>query len=221
MVNIAPLRRRLSAALLREDGMALVLALGISAVFAIVGTTVMFYSSHNSSLASRSTADQRAFALAEAGINNAVSILGNPSNNALNGTLLPNTLATANVTQQDDGVVKWWGTLSGNTWTLNSFGYMRNPTGPGMGNLTAGRAILELARGDLSLATFMGVQSALAMTSISLLGSNEQKQRWLPPMARLERIGAFGLTEPYHSVAGVDRHRGYQVDSPSPAVNGA
>ena len=115
--------------------MALVLALGISAVFAIVGTTVMFYSSHNSSLASRSTADQRAFALAEAGINNAVSILGNPSNNALNGTLLPNTLATANVTQQDDGVVKWWGTLSGNTWTLNSFGYMRNPTGPGMGNL--------------------------------------------------------------------------------------
>ena len=92
---------------------------------------------------------------------------------------------------------------------------------PGMGNLTAGLAILELARGDLSLATFMGVQSALAMTSISLLGSNEQKQRWLPPMARLERIGAFGLTEPYHSVAGVDRHRGYQVDSPSPAVNGA
>ncbi|TMF02532.1 MAG: acyl-CoA dehydrogenase, partial [Chloroflexi bacterium] len=44
---------------------------------------------------------------------------------------------------------------------------------PGMGNLTAGLAILELARGDLSLATFMGVQSALAMTSISLLGSNE------------------------------------------------
>ena len=62
-----------------------------------------------------------------------------------------------------------------------------------MGNLTAGLAILELARGDLSLATFMGVQSALAMTSISLLGSNEQKQRWLPPMARLERIGAFGV----------------------------
>jgi glutaryl-CoA dehydrogenase len=36
------------------------------------------------------------------------------------------------------------------------------------------------------------------MTSIALLGSEEQKQRWLPPMARLEKIGAFGLTEPYH-----------------------
>ncbi len=44
----------------------------------------------------------------------------------------------------------------------------------------------------------MGVQSALAMNSIALLGSEEQKQRYLPAMARLEKIGAFGLTEPYH-----------------------
>ncbi len=40
----------------------------------------------------------------------------------------------------------------------------------------------------------MGVQSALAMMSIALLGSEEQKQRFLPAMARLEKIGAFGLT---------------------------
>jgi glutaryl-CoA dehydrogenase len=69
---------------------------------------------------------------------------------------------------------------------------------PGLDNLTTGLAVMELARGDLSLATFMGVQSALAMMSIALLGSEEQKQRFLPAMARLEKIGAFGLTEPYH-----------------------
>src|SRR3954451_11037428 len=69
---------------------------------------------------------------------------------------------------------------------------------PGMSNVTAGLVILELARGDLSMSTFMGVHSALAMMSIALLGSEEQKQRFLPAMARLEKIGAFGLTEPYH-----------------------
>ena len=69
---------------------------------------------------------------------------------------------------------------------------------PGMDTVTMGLTVMELARGDLSLATFMGVQSALAMMSIALLGSEDQKQRFLPAMARLEKIGAFGLTEPYH-----------------------
>jgi hypothetical protein len=54
----------------------------------------------------------------------------------------------------------------------------------------------ELARVDSSFATFRGVHSGLAMGSIYLCGSEEQKQRWLPPMARLETIGSFGLTEP-------------------------
>jgi alkylation response protein AidB-like acyl-CoA dehydrogenase len=60
----------------------------------------------------------------------------------------------------------------------------------------AGFAALEIARVDSSFATFFGVHSGLAMGSIFLAGSEEQKQRWLPPMARLEKIGAFGLTEP-------------------------
>ena len=63
---------------------------------------------------------------------------------------------------------------------------------PGMSNVTAGLVIVELARGDLSISTFAGVHSALAMMSIALLGSEEQKQRFLPPMARLEKIGASG-----------------------------
>lgn len=54
----------------------------------------------------------------------------------------------------------------------------------------------ELAKADGSIATFMGVQSTLAMGSIGLLGDEEQKARWLPDMATLDKIGAFGLTEP-------------------------
>jgi glutaryl-CoA dehydrogenase len=57
---------------------------------------------------------------------------------------------------------------------------------------------VEMARGDGSLNTFFGVHSGLAMSSIAMLGSEEQKEKWLPPMARIEKIGAFGLTEPKH-----------------------
>src|SRR5271170_3737076 len=59
-----------------------------------------------------------------------------------------------------------------------------------------GLVAMEMARVDSSIATFFGVHSGLAMGSIYLCGSEEQKQRWLPAMARLEKIGAFGLTEP-------------------------
>lgn len=59
-----------------------------------------------------------------------------------------------------------------------------------------GIVAMELARVDPSFCTFFGVHSGLAMGSIYLDGSEEQKQRWLPPMARLEKIGCFGLTEP-------------------------
>src|SRR5829696_2519019 len=66
----------------------------------------------------------------------------------------------------------------------------------GWNNVAYGLAIAELARGSGSLATFLHVQSGLAMTAIHELGSEEQKQRWLPPMAKCEKIGCFGLTEP-------------------------
>jgi len=69
---------------------------------------------------------------------------------------------------------------------------------PGLSPVAAGLMALELARGDASVCTFFGVHSGLAMHAISLLGSEEQKQYWLPPMARMEKIGAFGLTEPDH-----------------------
>jgi alkylation response protein AidB-like acyl-CoA dehydrogenase len=59
-----------------------------------------------------------------------------------------------------------------------------------------GFVAMEMARIDASFTTFWGVHTGLAMGSIFLDGSEEQKQKWLPPMARLEKIGCFGLTEP-------------------------
>ena len=59
-----------------------------------------------------------------------------------------------------------------------------------------GFVAMELSRVDASISTFWGVHSGLAMGSIYLDGSEEQKQKWLPPMARWEKIGCFGLTEP-------------------------
>ena len=59
-----------------------------------------------------------------------------------------------------------------------------------------GFVLMEIARIDPSFATFFGVHDGLAMGSIYIDGSEEQKQKWLPPMARLEKIGCFGLTEP-------------------------
>jgi alkylation response protein AidB-like acyl-CoA dehydrogenase len=59
-----------------------------------------------------------------------------------------------------------------------------------------GFVLMEIARVDPSFATFFGVHDGLAMGSIYIDGSEEQKQKWLPPMARFEKIGCFGLTEP-------------------------
>jgi glutaryl-CoA dehydrogenase len=69
---------------------------------------------------------------------------------------------------------------------------------PALSPIACGLAHMELNRGDGSLGTFLGVHSGLAMKSIALLGSDQQKQQWLPAMACLEKLGAFALTEPDH-----------------------
>ncbi len=67
-----------------------------------------------------------------------------------------------------------------------------------MSTVGAGLISMELSRVDGSFATFFCVHVGLGMQSINILGSEEQKRRWLPPMARMEKIGAFALTEPDH-----------------------
>ncbi|MFI7483382.1 acyl-CoA dehydrogenase family protein [Kocuria sp. M1R5S2] len=69
---------------------------------------------------------------------------------------------------------------------------------PGMSRLAAGMVAREMARADGSINTFLGVHANLCMGALNMLGSPEQKDRWLPAMARLEKTGAFALTEPEH-----------------------
>jgi glutaryl-CoA dehydrogenase len=66
----------------------------------------------------------------------------------------------------------------------------------GMNPVEYGLIMMELERGDSGLRSFASVQSSLCMFPIHEFGSEEQKQEWLPPMARGEKIGCFGLTEP-------------------------
>ena len=66
----------------------------------------------------------------------------------------------------------------------------------GVGAVAYGLMLQELERGDSALRSFVSVQSSLAMFAIYSFGSEEQKQKWLPAMARGEKIGCFGLTEP-------------------------
>ncbi len=75
-------------------------------------------------------------------------------------------------------------------------GALQEHGGAGLDFVEMGLVMYELAKGDGSVSTFYGVHSGLAMGSIGLLGDEEQKARWLPPMLKLQKIGAFALTEP-------------------------
>ena len=91
---------------------------------------------------------------------------------------------------------------------------------PGLSRLAAGIVAAEVSRGDGSVNTFLGVQSGLAMGTINMLGSEEQKQRWLPSMAALGKIGAFALTEPEHGSDSVALETSARRDGDSYIING-
>ena len=91
---------------------------------------------------------------------------------------------------------------------------------PPMDPLSAGLIHMEMNRGDGSLGTFMAVQGGLAMKSIARCGSEQQKQRWLGPMARLEKIGAFALTEPEHGSDSVSLETTARPDGDSWVISG-
>jgi glutaryl-CoA dehydrogenase len=92
---------------------------------------------------------------------------------------------------------------------------------PPMSPIANGLIHLELNRGDGSIGTFLGVQAGLAMQSIAMLGSEEQKQRWLPDMAQLRKLGAFALTEPNHGSDSVGLETSARREDDTWVLNGA
>ena len=91
---------------------------------------------------------------------------------------------------------------------------------PPMSPIACGLIHMELNRGDGSVGTFLGVQAGLAMQSIAMLGSEEQKEQWLPPMAQLNKIGAFALTEPTHGSDSVALETTARRDGDTWTING-
>jgi glutaryl-CoA dehydrogenase len=91
---------------------------------------------------------------------------------------------------------------------------------PAMSPIAAGLIHMELNRGDGSMGVFAGVQGGLAMRSIAALGSEEQKQRWLPELARVAKIGAFALTEPAHGSDSVALETSARRDGDEWELNG-
>jgi hypothetical protein len=124
---------RLRKLLRREEGSALLIAFGALTVFAIVGTTLTYYTTRNAASAGYSKQDTRSFSLSEAGLANAIAVLSNPTNNALDPDMLPSSEAAAGSSIYDNGTAKWWGVLDRGTavWSVYAVGLNNNPTGPG------------------------------------------------------------------------------------------
>jgi len=109
-----------------EGGIALVMALGVLTVITIVTLAMLTYASDNSRSARYQKTRVTAASLADAGVAEAMAVLNNTSNNALNSSLLPSTSSTYN-----GGSVTWSGALNQQTssWTITSTGRVRNPSG--------------------------------------------------------------------------------------------
>lgn len=110
----------------REQGSALLIALGTMTVFAIVGTTLTYYTTRNAASADISKGDGYSFSFAEAGLHNALAVLSNPVNDPVDSTILPTT------TTNYSGGRATWGGIYDNTldrWTITSTGYVANPSG--------------------------------------------------------------------------------------------
>ena len=91
---------------------------------------------------------------------------------------------------------------------------------PGFSRREAGLLSRELGRIDGSFCTFLGVHANLAMGSVYLMGNEEQRQRWLPDMAALNKTGAFALTEPNHGSDTVALETSARRDGDSWILNG-
>ena len=120
------------------------MAVGILGVLTVSGTTLIYYSSTNARSVSYSTANASAYDLAESGINEMMSILSKPDNNALNKYLLgeqTNGTVTHTTHTYQGGTVEWYGTLTqsvngSSMWSLTSIGKVANPTGASASQVT-------------------------------------------------------------------------------------
>lgn len=125
--------RRLSLLFRRQEGLSLIMAVGVLGVLSLAGISVVHYSTANARTSEFSKDNASAYDLAEAGINEMMAVLSHPDNNALNEVLLPETTH-----EYGSGTVTWSGTFNkaSAVWSLTSIGRIKNPTGPGSADVT-------------------------------------------------------------------------------------
>ena len=121
-------------ALRAQEGITLVMAVGILGCFSLTGTAVIYYSSTTMRSAAYSGDNSNAYSLAEAGLNEVMAVLSRPENNALNKYLLgyqPNGTIVKTTSSYNGGTVTWWGILNEGTatWSVTSIGETKNPSG--------------------------------------------------------------------------------------------
>jgi len=137
------IRHALTRSLRDERGQSLVIALLVMTFLAVALGAVMFFSAGNQRNANYQKAAQVATSLAEAGVNNAVSVLSNPTNSCCleiapgtTGAVLPGPAPATPLSQTYNGnTVTWWGNLNtladgSKVWTLYGHASVQNPTGP-------------------------------------------------------------------------------------------
>jgi Tfp pilus assembly protein PilX len=132
---------RRATAVADEQGIALIVAILTMTVLATAVTSIMLFTSSTGRTASRSSATQNAYNLAEAGIGSAMAVLKLPTNNALDPTVFCATgqvLPCATVDTYTTGTTTWSGSLNTQLgqWALTSTGAVTNPNGPGTGTVT-------------------------------------------------------------------------------------
>jgi hypothetical protein len=117
----------------KQDGIALIMVVGILAVLTIGGSTMMFYTTSNTKSVGRSKVDEASFSLSEAALNNAMSVLSNPANDPAKQATLPSTESAASSMTYENGTAKWWGVFNTSLWrwTITAVGINANPAGPG------------------------------------------------------------------------------------------
>ena len=130
------MNNRLRRLFKRQDGITLIMAVGILGVLSFTGATMVYYSSTNARSAEVSVDSTSAYSLAEAGINEMMAVLSRPENNALNPYLLgyqADGTVVHTTSTYDGGTVEWWATLTQtvgtSTWNLTSIGKVKNASG--------------------------------------------------------------------------------------------
>jgi hypothetical protein len=203
------LLKRLARGLTRADAFVLPLTLGIITVLGIATTTAIYYTSTNSRSAQTSKAAQTAYALAEAGLNNALAILSLPTNNAIDKWVLcPDSsslppLPCVHTDTYGSGTVTWSGTLVQNVaagtayWSLTSSGYVRNPNGNSLSKIrktiTANIPVVPTIKQPLNNPSWNYVMSRATGSGIAFSGCDMTLQNSVNVIAPLYVMGNLCL----------------------------